>query len=284
MAFRELYGLFGDPVDHSLSPDIQSVAFGTLAKQSVYLPFRIPPELLAEGFTAARTLGMRGFNITIPHKENAAHLVDALEGDAAAIKAVNVVALRDGKLVGFNTDTLAVTRSLDKLKFQVEGQRALVLGAGGAARAAAYALGKGGAAEVVVANRTFARARELCQHLSGLGIEAVASPASPAALRELLPMSQIVVNATSVGLKAPDESPLPSAVEFDTNAVAIDMVYRPLKTKFLATAKEQGIQTVDGIDILVHQGIGALAIWLNKPVDATRLFPAMRAAALEALL
>jgi shikimate dehydrogenase len=227
---------------------------------------------------------MRGLNITIPHKEHAAELVDSLEGDAEAIKAVNVVANRDGKLVGFNTDTLAVTRSLDRLKFHVEGQRALVIGAGGAARAAAYALGKGGAAEVVVANRTFARARDLCEHLAGLGIEAVASPASPAALRELLPMSQIVVNATSVGLKEPDQSPLPSPVEFDSAAVAIDMVYRPLKTKFLQQAREQNIQTIDGVDILVHQGIGALAIWLNRNVDATKLFPAMRAAALEALL
>src|SRR5207237_1037955 len=109
----------------------------------------------------------------------------------------------------------------------VSGQRALVLGAGGAARAAAYALGKAGASEVVIANRTFARARELSELLSGLGIEAVASPATPAALRKLLPMAQVVVNATSVGLKEADQSPLPPSSEFDPAGVAIDMIYRP---------------------------------------------------------
>src|SRR4051812_22155035 len=148
-AMRDLYGLFGDPVDHSLSPEIQATAFATLARQSAYLRFRIPPDQLKAAFDAARVLGMRGLNITIPHKEKAAELVDSLEGDAAAIRAVNVVHNRDGKLVGFNTDTLAVVNALEQLKFKVKGARALILGAGGAARAAAYALGKAGASEVV---------------------------------------------------------------------------------------------------------------------------------------
>jgi shikimate dehydrogenase len=197
---------------------------------------------------------------------------------------VNVVAQRQGKLIGFNTDTVAVTKSLDRSTFGIEGQRALVLGAGGAARAAAYALGKAGASEVVVANRTFARARELCAMLSDLGIEAVASPASPGALREMLPMSQIVVNATSVGLQAQDQSPVPADATFDSSAIAIDMVYRPLKTKFLAQAREQGVQTIDGLDILIQQAIASLSVWLGKPVDGARYHPLMRAAALEALL
>ena len=284
LAMRDLYGLFGDPVDHSLSPDIQAIAFSTLARQAAYLPFHVPAGDLAAAFTAARTLHMKGFNVTIPHKEKAAELADALDGDAASIKAVNVVANREGKLVGFNTDTIAVTKSLDKIKFAIAGQRALVLGAGGAARAAAYALGRAGASEVVVANRTFSRARELCAMLAGLGIEAVASPASVNALREMVPMSQIVVNATSVGLKSPDDSPLPATVDFDPAAVAIDMVYRPLKTRFLQQAREQGVQTIDGLDILIQQAIGSLSIWLNRTIDAGRLVPVMRAAGLEALL
>jgi shikimate dehydrogenase len=283
-ALRNLYGLFGDPVDHSLSPEIQAVALHQLSRNSAYLPFHVTPDRLEDAFKGARALGLKGWNVTIPHKERAATLVDALEGDAADIKAVNVVVNHDGRLVGHNTDTLAVTKSLDRAKFDVKGQRALVLGAGGAARAAAYALGKAGASEVVVANRTFSRARDLCAVLAEAGIEAIASPLSVAAMRELVPMSQVVVNATSVGLKNADESPLPVSVEFDSSAIAIEMIYRPLKTRFLQQAREQQVYTIDGVEILVQQAIASLAIWFNKPIDANKFGTLMRNAALEALL
>jgi shikimate dehydrogenase len=283
-AVRDLYGVFGDPVDHSLSPEIQAVAFAQVARAAAYLPFHVTPDQLEAAFAGARTLGLKGWNVTLPHKEQAAKLVDSLEGDAAAIKAVNVVVNRGGKLVGYNTDTIAVQKSLDKIKFDVRGQRALILGAGGAARAVAYALGKAGASEVVVANRTFSRARDLCAALAEHDIEAVASPLSLSAMRELLPLSHVVVNATSVGLNAPDQSPLPATLEFDSNAVVVEMIYRPLKTKLLQHARLQHVQTVDGLEILIQQALASLSLWLNKPVDANRLAPLMRTAALEALL
>jgi shikimate dehydrogenase len=280
---RELYGLFGDPVDHSLSPVIQAVAFDLLARPAAYLPFRIPAGELEAGFAAARQLGIRGLNVTIPHKERAAALVDRLEGDAAAIRAANVVVREDNLLVGHNTDTIAVRTAVERLPFDVAGQRVLVLGSGGAARAAAFALGSAGASEVVVANRTFARARDLCALLSRLGIEAVASPYVSGALRELVPMSQVIVNATSVGLHAPEDSPLPATVDFNPGTVVIDMVYRPLETRLLLHAREQGAQTIDGLEILIRQAIESLRIWLNRPIDAAWMMPAMRAAAIEAL-
>lgn len=282
-ALRELYGVFGDPIEHSLSPDIQAEAFSLLNRPAAYLPFRLEQGRLAEAFAAARVLGMRGFNVTIPHKEEAADLVDALEGDAAAIRAVNCVAARDGRLVGFNTDTLAVGQVLKRAGCDLSGQKALVLGAGGAARAAAFALGRAGAAEVIVANRTFDRAREVSAQLVDLGIDALAAPLSAGSLRELVPVCRVVLNATSVGLQAPDASPLPDGITFDADAVAIDMVYRPLKTRFLRQAREQATG-IDGLDLLIEQAIGSLALWLQRPVDASRLFPRMRAAALEAML
>lgn len=283
-AVRDLYGLFGDPVDHSLSPDIQAAALAVLARSAAYLPFHVPKDGLEAAFQAARTLGMRGFNVTIPHKEQAAKLVDSLEGDARHVGAVNVVVNKDGRFIGHNTDTVAVTQSLKKAHFDLSGKRALVLGAGGAARAAAWALGRAGASEVIVANRTFQRARDLCLELSRDGIEALAAPATSGSLRELVPMSQVVLNATSVGLKAPDQSPLPPGVRFDPDAVAIDMVYRPLKTLFLQQAREQDVQTVDGLELLVAQALASLSLWLGKPIDSARIAPLMRSAALEALL
>lgn len=284
IALRDLFGLMGDPVDHSLSPEIQAAAFALVARTSAYLPFRVEPSKLEAAFQGARVLGLKGFNVTAPHKERAAGLVDALEGDAEAIGAVNVVVNRQGKLVGHNTDTYAVTAALEKAHVDLRGKRVLILGAGGAARAAAFAIGRAGAEEVIVANRTFSRARELCARLGALGIEALAAPASPGALRELLPLSQLVVNATSVGLRSPDESPLPAGASFDAEAVALEMVYRPLKTRFMRQAQEQGVRVVDGLELLVHQGIASLHVWLGRPVDAVRLAPVMRAAALEALL
>jgi shikimate dehydrogenase len=282
-AIRELYGLLGDPVDHSLSPEIQAAAFGLVARSAAYLPFHVPPAELPAAFAAARTLRMKGFNVTIPHKEGAVALVDALEGDAAGIRAVNVVVNRSGRLVGHNTDAMAVTSALERLSFDVRGQRALVLGAGGAARAAVWALGRAGAAEVLVANRTFDRARTLADGLSGHGIVARATPFGADALGELVPGCRLVVNATSVGLKSPSSSPLPDSVRFDPAAVVVDMVYRPLRTRLLEQAQAQGVRTIDGLEILVQQAIGSLSVWLGRPMDAARLGPVMRAAALEVL-
>jgi len=283
-ALRDLYGLFGDPVDHSLSPEIQAAAFGVVSRQSAYLPFVVSQESLPEAFKAARLLALKGFNLTLPHKEAAAKLVDELAGDAQAVGAVNVVVNRGGKFVGHNTDVLAVRRVLEGGGVSLKGERAIVLGAGGAARAAAFALGGAGAAEVIVSNRTFSRAAELADAYAQKGLETFACPLTPAALRELVPGAKVVVNATSVGLGAAEQSPLPEDVFFRDDAVAVEMVYRPLRTKFLRQAREQGVQSIDGLEILVQQGLGALQVWLNRPIDAARLAPTMRAAALEALV
>ena len=283
-ALQDLYGLIGDPVDHSISPDIHAAAFAQLSKKSAYLPFRVDADKLGAALDGVRALGIKGLNVTIPHKERVAELVDELDGDAAAIRAVNVIVNRGGRLVGFNTDTFAVHAALERQGFDARDKRAIVLGAGGAARAAAFALGRAGVSEVIVANRTFRRSNELCLELSKLGIDAVASPLTAGAMRELVPMCQVVVNATSVGLKEPGQSPLPDGTEWDPDALAIDMVYRPLKTRFLQQAREAEVVTVDGVDILVQQAIASLRLWLNRPIDSNRVAPIMRTAALEALL
>lgn len=283
-ALRDLFGLIGDPVAHSVSPDIHAAALSKLSRHSAYLPFRVSSDDLSTAIEGVRALGIKGLNVTIPHKERVAEIVDELEGDAAAIRAVNVIVNRAGKLVGYNTDTFAVQAALLRQGFDAQGKRALVLGAGGAARAAAFALGRAGLGEVIVANRTFGRANELCLELSQLGIDAIAAPLTPGALKELVPLAQVVVNATSVGLGQPDASPLPDDVTFDPDALAIEMVYRPLKTRFLNQARDANVDVVDGLDILIHQGIESLRLWLDRPIDAARITPLMRTAALEGLL
>lgn len=283
-AMKDLYGIFGDPIDHSLSPEIQAAALSLVAKQSAYLPFLVSKESLPDAFKAARALALKGFNLTLPHKEEAVKLVDELVGDAESVGAVNVVANRGGRLVGHNTDVLAVRRALEGARVSLKNERVIVLGAGGAARAAAFALGGAGAAEVIVSNRTFSRAADVANAFSQKGLEVFASPLTPAALRELVPGAKLVLNATSVGLNQAERSPLPEDALFREDAVAVDMVYRPLRTKFLRQAREQGIQSIDGLEILVQQALGALQVWLNRPIDAARLAPTMRAAALEALV
>jgi len=272
-----------DPVEQSLSPDIMSAAFALLGHDAAYVPFPVPAGKVKPALFAARTLGAKGFNISMPHKEDAVMYCDSVEGDAVGVGAVNTVVVADGRLVAHNTDAAAVVQALARARVQTNGARVLLLGAGGAARAAGWALGRAGAAEVIVANRGFGRGRALAAHLARQGVNALAAPLSLPAMRELVPMCGVLVNATSVGMNAPGQSPLPDEVEPAEGAAALDLVYRPVQTRFLAWAQAHGLVAVDGLDVLVLQAIGSLSLWLGRPVDKAKFFAPLRTAALEAL-
>ncbi len=279
---RTLFGVLGE--EPPLSPEMLAAALSLVSRTSACVPFRVADGRLEAAFAGTRALGLAGLAVARPLAQGAAKLVDALEGDAAAMGEATVVVQNEGRLVGHFGATVGLTMLLDQARFDCHGKRALVFGAGKGARGVAYSLARAGASEVIIANRTFQRARDLCERLSGLGAEALAAPASAAAIRELLPMAQVVVNATTVGEGAPDESPLPPSAGFHPDALVLELVQRPLKTRFIRQAQEQGAQVVDGLEVLVHEGLATLQLWLGRPVDASRLVPVMRAAALEALL
>jgi shikimate dehydrogenase len=261
---RTRLGVLGWPVAHSRSPAIQNTALRTVGLSGWrYQLLPVPPELLAETVRALSGAGFRGVNVTIPHKPAALALADEATARAQAIGAANTLSFDDdGTIRAENTDAPALIGSLP---FGLAGRTALVLGAGGSARAAVWALLDGGAAEVRVWNRTPERARALCASLGATPV----TQARPA---------DILVNCTSVGLDG--TSPFDRLPVTAENLVwfgcVVDLVYTPKGTELVRAARDRAVATVDGLELLVAQGALSFEVWtgLAPPVAV------MRAAAL----
>jgi shikimate dehydrogenase len=253
-------GVCGWPVAHSRSPQMHNAALAAVGLDDWrYLRLPLPPELFAETVRALPAAGFRGVNVTIPHKHAALALADRASDAARAIGAANTLTFEDGAIVADNTDAPGLLAALGS---SPAGRSALVLGAGGAGRAAVWALKRAGAADVAIWNRTPQRARALAAEL---GARAVEAPER----------ADIVINATSVGLHDPDATfkalPL-GADELDAGSLVVDMVYRAGETRFLEAARTRGARVVDGLDILVGQGAASFERWtgLEAPREAMR--------------
>lgn len=267
----QIVGVIGWPIEHSVSPAMHNAAFRALGLDWCYLPFAVPPAHVADALAGVRGLGLRGINVTVPHKQAVSALVDELTPEARAIGAVNTVLVRGERLVGHNTDAAGFLRALREAGFAPEGCSALVLGAGGAARAAVYALARVGA-RVVLLNRTSQRADALVADLravvKGARLEAGGLDAQTA--QQEASRCQLVVNATSLGMWPQVEtSPWPEEVAFPAGVLLFDLVYNPRQTRFVRLARESGARAVDGLRMLVHQGAEAFALWTGAapPVE-----------------
>jgi shikimate dehydrogenase len=252
-----LAGVVGFPVAHSRSPAMMNAAFEKLGLDWHYVKLPVPPERFGETARALPASGYRGANVTIPHKLAALELADERSDAAAAVGAANTLTFRDGTVRADNTDAGGL---LDALPEAPSGRTALVLGAGGASRAAAWALRESGA-QVAVWNRTPARAEELARDLA---VEHVAEP-RPA---------DLLVNATSVGLAGESEAELLEAlplrgIEFE---LVVDMPYGSEPTALSEWARESGAAVVDGLELLVRQGARSFELWTGRaaPLDAMR--------------
>ena len=258
----KLYGIFGYPIGHSLSPLMHNTAFTHHGIDAVYLPFAVHPAHLESAVKAIVALPMHGVNVTIPHKQAVMAWLDDLSPEARLIGAVNTIHLRDGRLYGSNTDGVGFLRSLAEAGSQVEDCTVLLLGAGGAARAIAVQLCLAGIRRLILANRTPSRAEELAaflqQNISHADISVITM--GETALATHLPYTDIVVNATSIGMHDHDPMILPST-ELGPRHLVCDIVYRPLQTRLLRAAQRQGARTVDGLGMLLHQGAQAFEIW-----------------------
>jgi shikimate dehydrogenase len=246
-------GVLGFPVAHSRSPAMMAAAFAELELDWRYVKLPVPPERFAETARALPASGYRGANVTIPHKLAAHAVADELTPAAAAIGAANTLTFEDGRVYADNTDAGGL---LDALGEDVRGRRALVLGAGGAGRAAAWALRDAGA-DVAVWNRTPERARALAGELE------VAHAERPDRTADVL------VNATSLGLHGED---LPAELEPEPAAVVVDLVYGDEPTALCRWAERHGARVVDGLEVLVRQGARSLERWTGRaaPLDAMR--------------
>ena len=275
--------IFGDPVSHSISPVMQGAALRALGIDMVYLAFRVEPADLGSAVGAIKTLGLRGLNITIPHKERVLEFLDVVDETARALGAVNTILNDDGILKGYNTDAVGYIWSLEaETDFTLRGRSALVVGAGGAARAVVYGLASGGVARIIIANRTVARGEALSAELAAVcpGVEIRAISLEGAELTGYLKEVDLLVNATSLGMKGGGRGELDLPLEhLKKEAVVSDIVYTPMETGLLRTARGLGLTTHGGLGMLVGQGAKSFEIWTGRkaPVEV------MRKAALEAL-
>ena len=274
---RKLFLVLGDPVAHSRSPAIHARAFSLLGVDAAYAPCRVGADQLEQAMDGIRALGVDGFNVTVPHKTAVTKLVDRVHLGAARIGAVNCVARDGDALVGHNTDAPGLLRALAARRVDATG-RAVVVGAGGSARAAAFALAEHARA-VTVVNRTAERGRSLAEAVQAAGARAQAVPLESVEARRALQEAALVVHCTTVGLQD-DALPFDPALLAPGAALA-ELVYRGStgETALVRAARQRGLAAVDGVDVLVHQAIASLEIWLSRP-QLDSLAPALREAAL----
>jgi shikimate dehydrogenase len=258
-AQTELYGVIGNPVQHSLSPIIHNGAFKRLGWNAVYLAFEV--KNVEEALRGIRGLGVRGVSVTIPFKTEVVPLLDKIEGLAKKIGAVNTIVNRRGRLIGYNTDCDGAIEALEE-KMDLRGKRVVLLGAGGAARGIGFGLRERGYPLTVVT-----RSKERGQALSkDLGCDYL--PVSSLVRMKAGEFeADVIINATSLGMYPRDgETPIPKTL-LKERMMVMDIVYQPLQTKLLREAKEKGCVTVDGLEMLIRQGMAQFEIWTGRRLE-----------------
>ena len=264
--------MLGSPVAHSASPAMQNAAFRALGLNWRYLAFEVDPRNLRVAIEGARALNIAGFNLTVPHKLLAVEMVDELDESARLFGAVNTIKFGrirgKTRVTGFNTDADAIAVSLrEDLGVKMRGARVLLLGAGGAGRTAALKLAYENVSELFLLNRTRSKAEGIADEIRQQFPSVRVSTGYPAGEIDL------VLNATSLGLKASDPLPLDKKRFALKRAGAVyDMIYRPPETRLLAAAKKAGCKTANGLGMLLHQGAKAFKIWTDRtaPVEVMR--------------
>lgn len=254
------YGIIGWPLGHSKSPLLHNWGLKECGLPGVYAPWPTEPAKLKAFMAEARARHIRGVSVTIPHKQAVLPYLDGLTERAKAVGAVNTLFWLDGKLLGDNTDVLGIVAPLKPYAERLKS--VLVLGAGGAARAACAALRELGVAEIAVANRTQAKAEALARDFN-----VVAVPWEERAGRRW----DLLVNTTPLGMQGErqDESPWPLDA-LDKVGLVFDLVYNPIRTKLLGAAKDAGVECISGLAMFLHQGLAQFELWTGRRLDERR--------------
>ncbi len=272
----KLYGVFGFPLKHTLSPAMHQAALEKLRVPGFYMALELAPKNFKK-LMVQRNLLLDGFNLTVPHKQIVIPFLDSVSREAKLIGAVNTVIRKNGRLLGENTDAYGFMKLLRaELGWKSKGKTVLILGAGGASRACIYALCADGAKEIIVLNRTVAKARTLVsvfkRQFPRVRFQARALVSRE--VRNALLEAGLVVNTTSVGLK-PSDNPVVKKGDFPRakgNRFAVDLIYNPPQTPFLRLARSAGWKTANGLGMLLHQGARAFELWTGKkaPVEVMK--------------
>jgi shikimate dehydrogenase len=270
-AATRVCAVFGSPIKHSASPAMHNAAYAKLGLNWRYIACEVDPKNLRAAIEGAQAMNFAGINLTVPHKILAVDMVDELDASAKKWGAVNTIKFENGRALGFNTDADAIVTSLrEDLKIRLRGAKVLLLGAGGAGRTAALKLAAEHVAELFLHNRTQSKAEAIAAEISRQFPSVKISAGYPETKVDL------VLNATSLGLRPEDASPLDEKqFSLKQTAAVYDMIYRPAETKLLKAARKAGCKTANGLGMLLHQGAKAFEIWTGKRAPLTEMRKAL---------
>jgi shikimate dehydrogenase len=263
--------VIGDPIEHTLSPAMQNAAFEHLKLDFVFLAFRVTSDELENAVRGACALGIRGLNVTMPHKNSVTEFLDEADPAVKFLGAANTILNQSGRLKGFNTDGVGALKALKQNGVDLAGKKVLLLGAGGAAKAIAFSLAKE-VDELFILNRDAVKARELASVLEPFGKKIVGNELSPKQLQQELQDSDVLINATSVGMTPYASDSLVKADWLKPELAVMDIVYNPVETKLLREARASGAKVINGVEMLLYQGVASFEIWTGckAPVDVMR--------------
>ncbi len=270
----KLIGIFGDPIDHSLSPHMHNAAFAHLGLDYAYVPFHVKDDKLGSAVEAIRALNLRGVNVTVPHKEEVMQYLDQLDEQAEHIGSVNTIVNEEGTLKGYNTDGHGYIKSLEEeAQLNLEGMNIMILGAGGSARSILSALITKNPAEIVIVNRTVERAVALCEefqkHTKTTNIKALST--TDGLFGHEIEETKLFINATTMGMLDIEIPPIPLE-HLQPSAVISDIVYSPINTPLIKEAEAMGFKVHRGLGMLIYQGAIGFELWTGEkaPVDVMR--------------
>jgi shikimate dehydrogenase len=267
----DVFAVIGDPIDHTLSPAMHNAAFEHLRLDYVFLAFRVTPDEIEKALQGVRALGIRGLNVTMPHKHAVTEFIDEADAAVKFLRSANTILNQRGRLRGFNTDGVGAIKALKNGGLDLTGKKALLLGAGGAAKAIAFTLTKE-VDEICILNRDGMKARELANILEPFGKRVVGDELSPKRIQQELHDSDVLINATSVGMTPNAFESLVKPSWLKTSLYVMDIVYNPNETKLIQEAKAVGAKVITGVEMLLHQGAASFEIWTQckAPIDVMR--------------
>ncbi len=267
-----MYGVIGDPIEHSLSPTLQNAAFEALTMDSVFLAFQVKTGEVENALCGMRGLGICGLNVTMPHKNAVIPFLDKVDAPAKFLDSVNTIINNNGKLSGFSTDGIGALNALKKNGVNLKGKKVLLLGGGGAAKAIAYALAKE-VDELTILNRSPEKIKALTETIARDFNKKVSNGLlEPSAIQENLQNADVLINATSVGMHPDDKHSLVESQLLRRDLTVMDIVYNPVKTKLAKDAEKAGAKVVSGVEMLIHQGAASFEIWTGRaaPIEVMR--------------
>ncbi len=263
-----IVGLIGHPVEHSFSPPMHNAAFEKLGMDYAYVAFDVEPQNLKSAIDGAKSLGIRGLNVTIPHKIEVMQYLDEIDEVAGLIGAVNTIDFKDMK--GYNTDGIGAVRAIEEVT-SIKDKNVVIAGAGGASRAISFYIAKYGASRLTILNRNVEKAQKLANDVSNSGLIGDVKADSISEIASILDDADILINTTPVGMHPNvNDEPIASASDMHEDLVVFDAVYNPNETGLLKEAVNAGAEPVFGIKMLLYQGAESFRIWtgVDAPVDA----------------